>query len=281
MSDLPASRSPETVDIEIRLLLEGIFLKYGSDFRQYAFASVRRRVNLILSHFRVPTVSQLQDRIFADPAFFSQVLELLTVPTTEMFRDPAYFQRLREDVIPVLRTYPSFRVWIAGCSTGEELFSIAILLREEGLLSRAIIYATDINPRSLQKASEGIFPMDQIPLFTSNYQRAGGKKPFSDYYQAAYGFAKFDPSLTERTVFADHSLATDTVFAEVQLISCRNVLIYFDRSLQERVFGLFRDSLGTRGFLALGSKETLRFSRVADQFEEGQHKIFRKKGAAA
>lgn len=274
-------RDLETVDIELKLLIEGIYLKYKSDFRQYSLASMRRRVLLGMHRLGCGSISQLQDRILTDTAEYRRLLQYLTVPTTEMFRDPAYFRAIREQVVPILKTYPSVKIWVAGCSTGEELFSLAILLKEEELLARSIIYATDISLVSLEKAENGIFPMEQIQLYTSNYQKAGGKRAFSDYYQAAYGSAKFDSGLLSNVVFADHSLATDSVFAEVQLVSCRNVLIYFNRELQDRVFGLFRDSLSHRGFLGLGSKETLRFSPVAAAFEpfSAEQKIYRRKAA--
>jgi chemotaxis protein methyltransferase CheR len=195
------------------------------------------------------------------------LLQYLTVPVSEMFRDPPYFLALRRQVVPVLRTYPSLKVWVAGCSTGEEPYSLAILLLEEGLLDRTILYATDINHASLEKARQGIFPLDAMQAFTRNYQRAGGTRSFSDYYTAAYGGALFDKRLRDSITFADHSLATDAVFSETQLVSCRNVLIYFNRTLQDRALGLFHDSLSHRGFLGLGSKETLEFSGYADRFE--------------
>ncbi len=170
-----------------------------------------------------------------------QLLQLLTIPVSEMFRDPSHFLAIRKEVVPLLKTYPSIKIWIAGCSTGEEVYSMAILLREEGLLDRTIIYATDINPRSLEKAKQGIFSMENVRAYTSNYQHAGGQRSFADYYTAAYGYAIFDKSLCENVTFADHSLATDSVFSETQLISCRNVLIYFNKKLQDRAFGLFHE----------------------------------------
>ncbi|MNP26087.1 Chemotaxis protein methyltransferase [compost metagenome] len=206
------------------------------------------------------------------------LLQYLTIPVSEMFRDPEHFLAIRRDVVPLLKTYPSIKVWIAGCSTGEEVYSMAILLREEGLLERTIIYATDINPRSLEKARQGIYPMENVRGFTANYQKAGGLCSFADYYTAAYGNAMFDSSLRENVTFADHSLATDSVFSETQLISCRNVLIYFNKKLQERALGLFHESLCRRGFLVLGSKETLDFSAYSAQFTTlaRQERIYRK-----
>jgi chemotaxis protein methyltransferase CheR len=195
-----------------------------------------------------------------------------------MFRDPAYFLSLRQNVVPLLRTYPSLKVWVAGCSTGEEVYSLAILLREEGLLSRTLIYATDINPQTLQKAEAGIYDVDRIAGFTDNHRNSGARGSLSDYYTAAYGRAVFDKSLKQHIVFSDHSLATDSVFAEVQLVSCRNVLIYFNRDLQDRAVGLFREALCRKGFLGIGSKETLRFTIHSDGFSDvdREHRIYQK-----
>ena len=253
-------------EIELRLLIEAIYLKYSYDFRDYSGASIKRRVNHALNQFECKTISALQERVLHDPAAFMQLLQLLTIPVSEMFRDPEHFLAIRQEVVPILRTYPSLKIWIAGCSTGEEVYSMAILLREEGLLDRTIIYATDINPRSLDKAKQGIFSLENIRAYTQNYQKSGGQKAFSDYYTAAYDFAIFDKSLRENVTFADHSLATDSVFSETHLISCRNVLIYFNKNLQNRAFGLFHESLCHRGFLMLGSKETLDFSDYSKQF---------------
>ncbi|UXY15368.1 protein-glutamate O-methyltransferase CheR [Chitiniphilus purpureus] len=266
-------------DLEMRLLIEGIYLKYNYDFRNYSPASLKRRVAHAMSQLECATVSALQDKVLHSPQHFLNLLQFLTVPVSEMFRDPAYFLAVREKLVPILSTYPSLKIWIAGCSTGEEVYSLAILLHEEGLLERTLIYATDINPHSLQRAEDGIFPIEHLKLFTANYLAAGGRAAFSDYYTAAYGSAIFDRTLRRQVTFADHSLATDSVFSETQFISCRNVLIYFNRELQDRAFGLFRDSLCHRGFLGLGSKETVRFSGVADHFETfaGGERIFRKR----
>jgi chemotaxis protein methyltransferase CheR len=258
---------PSDIDIELQLLMEAIFLKYSYDFRNYTGASQKRRVRYALEQLRLPNVSALQERVLHDPRVFAQLLQYLTIPVSEMFRDPSYFLTLRQQVVPVLQTYPSVKVWVAGCSTGEEAWSLAILLREEGLLDRTQIYATDINPTSLDKARQGIFPMDAVRGYTANYQRAGGRQAFSDYYTAAYDAARFDPSLCANAVFADHSLATDSVFAETQLVSCRNVLIYFNRALQDRALGLFHESLCHRGFLGLGAKESIDFSAFSTRFD--------------
>lgn len=267
-----------SADIEIRLLMEAIYLKYSYDFRDYTGASQKRRVAYALSQLGLPNIAALQDRVLHDPAVFAQLLQFLTIPVSEMFRDPPYFLALREQVVPVLHTYPSVKIWVAGCSTGEEAWSMAILLREEGLLKRTQIYATDINPASIEKARQGIFPLEAVKGYTANYQRAGGSSAFSDYYTAAYGAAKFDPSLCADVIFADHSLATDSVFAETQLVSCRNVLIYFNRNLQDRALGLFHESLCHRGFLGLGSKESIDFSAYATRFDTlaKAERIFRK-----
>ena len=266
-------------DIELQLLLQAVFLKYHYDFRGYAEASLRRRLRTALGHFGVRTLSQLQDLVLHDERAFPALLDFMTVPVTEMFRDPSYFRTLRDKAIPLLRTYPSFKLWVAGCSTGEEAYSMAILLREEGLLERALIYATDINPATLQKAESGVYDIERIPAFTENHRLSGGKTPLVDYYTTGYGRAIFDKSLREHMVFSDHSLATDSVFAETHLVSCRNVLIYFNRDLQDRALGLFHESLCHRGFLGLGSKESLDFSAYARHFEavSRPERIFRKR----
>jgi len=256
----------QAVDIELRLLIEAIYLRYSQDFRDYSVASLKRRVLHAQTQLNYSTISSMQEKILRDPDAFGALMQYLTVPVSDMFRDPAYFMALRTHVVPVLSTYPSIKVWIAGCSTGEEVYSLAILLREENLLDRTIIYATDINPTSLDKARQGILPLDRVSNYTANYQKAGGLKSFSDYYTAAYGGALFDKSLRENITFADHSLSTDSVFSETQFVSCRNVLIYFNKKLQDRALGLFHESLSHRGFLGLGSKETLEFSPWHSRF---------------
>ena len=259
---------PVDIDIELQLLVEAIYLKYHYDFRAYARASLKRRLNTAMTRFGCATLSQLQDRILHDPAAFPRLLEYLTVQVSDMFRDPSYFLSLRQVVLPLLRTYPSLKIWVAGCSAGEEVYSLAILLREEGLLARSIIYATDINATALQKAEAGVYELERVAGFTDNHRRSGARSSLSDYYTAAYGNAVFDKSLRKHIVFSDHSLATDSVFAEVQLVSCRNVLIYFDRQLQDRALGLFREALCRRGFLGIGPRESVRFSSHADAFDE-------------
>jgi chemotaxis protein methyltransferase CheR len=274
-----AEVSVSDFEIELQLLIDAIYLKYHYDFRGYAEASLKRRLATAMVRLGCGSLSQLQDRVLREPETFAVVLDFLTVPVSEMFRDPPFFRSLRESVVPLLRTYPSLKVWIAGCSTGEEVYSLAILLREEGLLDRTLIYATDINPQTLKKAEAGVFELSRITGFTENHQRSGARSSLSDYYTAAYGGAVFDKTLKQHVVFSDHSLATDSVFAEVQLVLCRNVLIYFRRELQDRALGLFREALCRRGFLGIGSKETLRFSAHADSFDElvREHRIYQKK----
>jgi chemotaxis protein methyltransferase CheR len=266
-------------DIEVRLLLEAIHAKYQHDFRQYALASLKRRLAKAIPHFGVRSLSGLQERVLREPEVLAELLSYLTVQVSDMFRDPAFFRALREQVFPVLQTYPSLKVWVAGCSTGEEVYSLAIVLREEGLLDKTLIYATDINAAALEAAAKGIYAQDRIAGFSNAYLAAGGKASLSDYYTLGYQSAKLDQTLVRNVVFSDHSLATDNVFAEVQLISCRNVLIYFDRALQDRALGLFKDSLSHKGFLALGARETLRFSAHAAAFSDlvREQRIYQKR----
>jgi chemotaxis protein methyltransferase CheR len=266
-------------DIEFRLLIDAIYHMYHYDFRGYAPASLRRRLRAAMSRFKCSTLSQLQDKVVHDSATFPALLDFLTVQVSEMFRDPAYFLALREHVLPFLRTYPFLKVWVAGCSAGEEAYSLAILLLEEGLLSRTMIYATDINTGILQKAAAGVYDVERIAGFTANHRKSGARTSLSDYYTAAYGAAVFNKSLKDHIVFSDHSLATDSVFAEMQLVSCRNVLIYFNRALQDRAIGLFREALCRKGFLGIGAKESLRFTSQAGAFLDfvpGQ-RIFQKR----
>lgn len=273
--------SEKIEDIEVRLLLEALYSKYHYDFRNYAMASIKRRLRQAREQLNFETLSALQDRLLHDPTMLPRLLGYLTVQVSEMFRDPSYFRAIREKVVPHLKTYPSLKVWIAGCSSGEELYSFVILFREEGLEQRTLFYATDINPDALAQAEAGIFNLDRIQLFTENHRKSGGKSSLSDYYNAAYGRAAFDKTLRQNVLFSDHSLVTDAVFAEVHLISCRNVLIYFDRALQDRALGLFRESLPRKGFLGLGAKESLRFSRHASSFTDfvREEKIYQRQAA--
>jgi chemotaxis protein methyltransferase CheR len=269
---------PAVDEIETRLLLDAIYSRYHYDFRQYANASLKRRLSQALAVMNCATISALQEKILHDPRVFPQLLEFLTVQVSDLFRDPEVYLTIRRDVVPLLATYPSLKIWVAGCSTGEEAYSYAILLDEEGLLDRTLIYATDINDDSLKRARSGIYPLERIKQFTLNHRESGGRGSLSDYYHAAHDNAVMAPRLRDRITFADHSLATDSTFSEVQLISCRNVLIYFDRELQDRAIGLFHESLCHRGFLCLGTKEALRFSAHAQRFDEfrGPERIFRK-----
>jgi chemotaxis protein methyltransferase CheR len=275
------SAASRKFQIEFDLIIEAIYHLYHYDFRGYAAASLRRRMRMAMTRFNCDTLSQLQDRIMHDPLVFPALLDHLTVQVSEMFRDPGYFRSLREQVVPILRTYPSLKIWVAGCSAGEEAYSLAILFREEGLLSKTLIYATDINPRTLQRAEAGVYAIDRIAGFTVNHRESGANSSLSDYYTAAYGRAIFDKSLRDHIVFSDHSLATDSVFAEVQLVSCRNVLIYFNRALQDRALELFHESLCRNGFLGIGSKESLRFSSHDGEFQPfvREDRIYQKSGA--
>lgn len=276
------SEVESTDDLELRLLLEAIYRKYHYDFRGYSKASLRRRLKQALERFGCESFSQLQDRVLHESSLLPELLTHLTVQVSDFFRDPPYFAALRTKVIPHLRTYPSLKVWIAGCGAGEEVYSLAILFREEGLEQKTIFYGTDISPDALQKAEAGVYALERMASFTRNHRLSGGKSSLSDYYSAAYGAAVFDKSLRRRIVFSDHSLASDAVFAEMQLISCRNVLIYFDRELQDRAIGLFQDSLERQGFLGLGAKENLRFSKFSASFSEFDRelRIYRKRGLA-
>jgi chemotaxis protein methyltransferase CheR len=265
-------------EIEVALLLEAIFRRYGFDFREYAPASLRRRLWRRANAEGLPTLSALQDRVLHDPACMERLLLDLSINVTAMFRDPSFYVALREKVVPLLHTYPFSRVWIAGCSTGEEVYSLAIVLDEERLLERTRVYATDINEEVLRRARHGVIPLDKMQEYTQNYLQAGGTRAFSEYYLASYDGAQIDRRLLENIVFAQHNLVSDRSFNEFHLIVCRNVMIYFDRGLQDRVLKLFDDSLTKLGVLGLGHKETLRYSALADRYEEldGEEKLFRK-----
>jgi chemotaxis protein methyltransferase CheR len=275
---VPSNYPPDLERLEVELLLEAIHRHYGFDFRSYAFSSIRRRIWKRIEEEGLETVSALQERVLHDPATLERLLMNLSVNVTAMFRDPSFYSAFRTTVIPLLRTYPFIRIWHAGCSTGEEVYSMAILLQEEGLYERVRMYATDINDGVLQQARSGIFPLDKMQEYTQNYLRAGGTRSFSEYYTAAYDGALFSPSLRERVVFAQHNLVDDRSFAEFNVILCRNVMIYFDRTLQDRVHQLFYESLPTYGILALGRKESLKFSSVEDRYEEldSREKLYRK-----
>ena len=263
---------------DIKQLLADLIDYYGYDFTGYAAASLKRRIDRVFMLSRLPSFAEFRYRILHDADFFRYLVQELTVNVTEMLRDPAFYKTLRESVIPVLATYPFIRIWHAGCSTGEEVYSLAILLRESNLLHKSRLYATDLNPLVLETARKGIFPASQMRLYAENYRNAGGTRDFSSYYTAKYNLAKFDESLGEKMIFATHNLVADASFNEFQLILCRNVLIYFNKDLQARVLNLFDNSLEPLGFLALGTKESLRFSEIDSKYKmlvPGQ-KIWRK-----
>jgi chemotaxis protein methyltransferase CheR len=264
--------------VEIELLLEAIYQRYGLDFRQYAQASLKRRLYRRLHAEGLETLSQLQDRLLHDPPCMERLLVDLSINVTSMFRDPTFYVAFREKVAPALHTYPFTRIWLAGCSTGEEVYSLAILLQEEGLHERARIYATDINESVLDRAKTGVFPLDKMKEYTHNYLKAGGTRAFSEYYVAAYDGAQFQRALVENVVFAQHNLVSDRSFNEFNVVVCRNVMIYFDKRLQDHVHRLFYESLANFGVLGLGSKESIQFSPYAGFYEEldAREKLYRK-----
>ncbi|TCV11554.1 CheR-type MCP methyltransferase [Sphingobacterium alimentarium] len=264
-------------DEEIELLLEDVSALYGYDFSQYSRASLKRRLNRICVVDKFASFAELRYRVINDSSYLQRFVEEITVNVTEMFRDPNFYKKLRTDILPLLGTYPFIRIWVAGCSTGEEAYSIAILLQEVNLAHKALIYATDINPSVIEKASKGIFPLRTMKLYSENYINSGGVKDFSSYYTAMYDVVKFQSGLSDRILFSTHNLVSDSSFNEFQLILCRNVLIYFDKDLQNKVFSLFDGSLQKLGYLALGDKETLRFSSLQDRYKQIQkHKIWQK-----
>jgi chemotaxis protein methyltransferase CheR len=268
----------EVEALEVELLLEAVYRRYGFDFREYAPASLKRRLWRRMNAEHADTISQLQDRLLHDPKCMERLLLDLSINVTAMFRDPTFYITFRETVVPTLRTYPFTRIWCAGCSTGEEVYSLAIVLEEEGLYERTRIYATDINEAVLETAKAGVFGLERMKQYTQNYIRAGGTRDFSEYYTAAYDGARFSRELTENVVFAQHNLATDRGFNEFNAIVCRNVMIYFDKALQNRVHGLFYDSLEAFGILALGHKESVAFTSYADRYEivDPAERIYRK-----
>jgi chemotaxis protein methyltransferase CheR len=265
--------------IEIRLILEAIHLKYGYDFREYASTHIKRRLGHRLGISGLQDYNQMLRSILYDEEFFNQVLLDLSINVSEMFRDPGFYRAVRDVVIPHLKTYPFVKVWHAGCSAGQEVYSMSILLEEEGLKSRTQIYATDFNELILKKAMEGIYPAEMIKEYTANYQQSGGTHSFADYYSALYDSVIIKSSLRDRVLFSSHNLVTDTVFGEMNIIFCRNVLIYFNRDLQNRVIRLFHESLCPGGFLCLGSKENIKLSDMAESFEPvaARERIYRKK----
>jgi chemotaxis protein methyltransferase CheR len=278
INDDLARASDDLERIEVQVLLEAIYQHYGFDFRGYAPGSLKRRLWRRAYAEKVETMSALQDRVLHDPAVMERLLLDLSINVTSMFRDPTFFLALREKVVPLLRTYPFIRIWNAGCSTGEETFSLAILLHEEGLYDRARIYATDINDAVLTRARAGVFPLEKMRDYTENYIRAGGKESFSTYYTSDGGSARFKSELLEQVVFAQHNLVSDAPFNEFNLIVCRNVMIYFGKQLQDRVHQLFYESLDPFGILALGHKESIKFSTYGERYEavDAPEKLYRK-----
>jgi chemotaxis protein methyltransferase CheR len=278
----PQSGTPEgrldLEQLELQLLLEGVFRQYGFDFREYAPASLKRRVWRRVHAEGLTSITGLLERVLHDTATMERLLLDLSINVTSMFRDPTFYAAFRERVVPLLRTYPFTRIWVAGCSTGEEVYSLAILLQEEELYERTRIYATDINETVLERAREGVFPLEKMREYTENYIRAGGKRSFSEYYLAKYEGALFDRILTENVVWAPHNLVQDRVFNTFNVILCRNVMIYFDRPLQNRVHQLFYESLERFGILALGHKESIRFTGYEDDYEEldATEKLYRR-----
>ena len=268
----------ELLDIEVALFLEALFRRHGYDFRQYAKASIRRRVAGLADVAGVPSVAELIPLVLRDPSFLPEVLTNISVPVTEMFRDPPIFKALREQVMPVLASWPRLKLWQAGCATGEEVYSLAILLDEEGLLERSLIYATDINDVALKKAEDGIFPMSILDDSAHRHRESGGRRPFGDYCVTGSGFFRMDQRLRKHIVFAHHNLVCDGVFCEVQAVLCRNVMIYFERELQDHVLRLFSASLVRGGFLCLGTRENLRHSDASQGFSaiDRESRIFRR-----
>jgi len=266
--------------IEINLLLEGIRSRWGYDFTNYSYASLKRRLEHARNEAGLIRFTELLDQLMHNEGLFDKFLKSMSITVTEMFRDPAFYKTIREKLIPVLKTFPFIKIWHAGCATGEEVYSMAILLHEENFLERTRIYATDFNKQSLDIAEKGVYPVRVIESYADNYRIAGGKQNFSDYYNSGYDFIKMKDFLKERITFSYHNLVTDSVFGEMNLISCRNVLIYFDKTLQNHVLTLFSDSMRYGGFLCLGSKESLNFSSVKNIFEsvDAKQRIFKKRG---
>lgn len=268
----------QLTDSEVELILNDMLTLYGYDFTNYSRASLKRRIVRLMANDRFPSFAEFRYKLTEDKDYFKRFIEQITVNVTEMFRDAVFYKTLREEILPVLATWPMIRVWHAGCSTGEEVYSMAILLHEANLLNKSLLYATDINPAVLEKVREGIFPLSQMKLYSENYILSGGKKDFSSYYTAQYNSAKFDEFLGKKIVLATHNLVSDGSFNEFQLIICRNVMIYFEKPLQDRALNLFYDSLEMLGYLALGAKETLKFTDISKKFKqlESKEKIWRK-----
>lgn len=267
-------------DQEVEILINDVLEQHGYDFTEYSRASLKRRLSRLYSLDKHVSFAEFRFKILNDNVYFKHFVEGVTVNVTEMFRDPSFYKTLRNNILPSLNTYPFIRIWLAGCSTGEEAYSVAIILKELNLLQKSLIYATDINPTVLEKATSGMFPLSQMKSYSENYIASGGTKDFSSYYTANYNLAKFDTELKRKVIFSTHNLVSDRSFNEFQLILCRNVLIYFDRSLQFRVLQLFDQSLENLGYLALGTKETIDFSPISPLYKRvGTEKIWRKVSA--
>lgn len=264
-------------DRELEVLINEVYEYHGFDFSGYSRASLKRRVDRLYQLDGFDNFSDMLSKVRSESGYFKRMIEEITVNVTEMFRDPSFYKVLREEVLPILGTKPFIRFWHAGCSSGEEVYSMAILLKEANLLHKSLLYATDINPIVLDTAKKGIFPLQMMKQYSENYRESGGKNDFSDYYTANYGFAKFEENLSEKMVFSEHSLVSDGSFNEFDVILCRNVLIYFDKDLQDRALELFDDSLSKLGYLALGTKETIKFSPIQKKFKQlKKEKIWRK-----
>lgn len=265
-------------DNEMELLISDILSIYGYDFTDYSKASLKRRLNRIYTLDKFPSFAEFRYRIKNDATYFSRFVEEITVNVTEMFRDPSFYKTLKEEVLPLLATKPFIRIWHAGCSTGEEVYSMAIMLEEANLLQKSLLYATDLNPAVLERLKKGIFPLSQMKQYSENYILSGGRNEFSKYYTAKYDLAKFDENLKKKMIVSTHNLVSDRSFNEFQLILCRNVLIYFDKPLQDKALALFDESLENLGFLALGAKENLKFSPIARKYKQmaNKEKIWRK-----
>jgi chemotaxis protein methyltransferase CheR len=278
-----SSVADEIDDIEIDAFVQALVRRYGYDFTGYAPASLRRRMLALPSAFQVEHLGELTTRVLRDPSLVPKVIGQLSVPVSEMFRNPSVFRILRDDVLPVLASYAHINIWQAGCAHGQEVYSLAILLEEAGIYDRCTIYATDFSEAALERAREGIFPIREARVYGENYLAAGGRYTLADYYHARYDFMKLDESLKRRVTFANHNLVSDGVFCEAQLILCRNVLIYFSNALQDKVLGIFRDSLVRGGFLCLGNRESIRFASNASDFvaHDAAHRIYRRIGLPA
>ncbi len=279
MKNTKKDTTKESQNIEIDLILEAIYQMHGYDFRNYGRAHIKRRLLHRLQLSKLSSISEMQHKILYDESFFNLILKDFSINVTEMFRDPSFYKRLRDEIIPILKTYPFIKIWHAGCSSGEEVYSMAIILMEEGLYDRTQIYATDFNHQILMKAKEGIYPISKIKEFTLNYQKAGGTRSFSDYYMAKYESVIFNNDLKKNIVFAEHNLVNDSAFAEIHLLMCRNVLIYFNKDLQNQVIKLFTSSILQGGYLCLGTKETIQFTDCVQHYETifDNEKIFKKK----